>query len=60
MNIQSDIVDIIKKNEPEHYEIILEYLKNLENENLSYVKANERLTIKVEKLVIDSYKELEK
>lgn len=57
MNLQSDIVELIKFYEEDEYELILKYIEQLEDEAVSDTNADNELLLKIEKLVMESMKE---
>lgn len=53
MNIQSDIVRLIEEKEPQHYELILNFLKESGDNAIPQDRANSNLLMKIESIIIE-------
>lgn len=53
MKLQSDILDLLEEKEPEYFDVLIDYVKDIEDNRVSNRNANERLLDEIEKIIIE-------
>lgn len=53
MKLQADILKLLEEKEPEHVDLMIDYIKDIEDNRVSNRNANERLLDEIEKIILE-------
>lgn len=53
MKLQADILKLLEEKEPEHVDLLIDYIKDIEDNRVSNRNANERLLDEIEKIILE-------
>lgn len=56
MKLQADILKLLEEKEPEHVDLLIDYIKDIEDNRVSNRNANERLLDEIEKIILEEGK----
>lgn len=53
MKLQADILKLLEEKEPEHVDLLVDYINDIEDNRVSNRNANERLLDEIEKIILE-------
>lgn len=53
MKLQADILKLLEEKEPEHVDLLIDYIKDIEDNRVSNRNANERFLDEIEKIILE-------
>lgn len=53
MKLQADILKLLEEKEPEHVDLLVDYIQEIEDNRVSNRNANERLLDEIEKIILE-------
>ena len=53
MKLQADILKLLAEKEPEHVDLLIDYIQDIEDNRVSNRNANDRLLDEIEKIILE-------